>query len=50
MSKKWHVKIDRRFLATGEGEAIIEVPLDIKVEAAVGLLMCIIGSVITFTS
>ena len=34
----------------GEGEVSYELPLDIKVEALVGLALCIIGSVIMFTS
>ena len=37
-------------MSRGEGDISFEVPMDIKVEAAVGLALCIIGSVMLFTS
>ena len=37
-------------MSRGEGDISFEVPMDIKIEAAVGLALCILGSVITFTS
>ena len=37
-------------MSQGEGEVSYEIPMDIKVEAAVGLALCIIGSVMAFTS
>ena len=42
--------IVRRFMSRGEGDVSYEIPMDIKTEAAVGLALCIIGSVMTFTS
>ena len=40
----------RRYVSRGEGEAFITLPDDVKLEAAVGLALCIIGTVIMFTS
>ena len=40
----------RRFVSRGEGEAFITLPDDVKLEAATGLALCIIGTIIMFTS
>ena len=44
------MNIDRRFVSQGEGEVTYELPMDIKAEAAVGLALCILGAVMSFTS